>query len=261
MSTALILMYHQVDSPRSAREQRFCTPPGEFRRQMAWLRQGGYRGVSLDDIRAHVAGTATLPEKAVHVTFDDGFVGVLEHALPALQEHAMPATLFALPGRAGATNDWMWRRDFPRRALLSPQQLNLLADEGMSIGSHTRTHVRLTEIPPGQAEAEIGASKAELEDMLGREVSHFAYPYGLFDAAVRDMVIAAGYRSACSTRSGFNRPGEDAFLLRRIDVFGTDRLWQFRQKLHYGSNESSRLQPLAYYSRRLAARFGFQSGD
>jgi peptidoglycan/xylan/chitin deacetylase (PgdA/CDA1 family) len=169
----------------------------------------------------------------------------------------MPATLFALPGRTGDTNDWMWQRGFPRRALLSSRQLRLLADEGVTIGSHTRTHVRLTEIPAEQARAEIAASKTELEDLLGREVAHFAYPFGLFDAAIREMVVGAGYRSACSTRSGFNRPGEDPFLMRRIDVFGTDRLWQFRQKLQFGTNEASRLKPLAYYASRLTSRLGF----
>jgi hypothetical protein len=89
---------------------------------------------------------------------------------------------------------------------------------------------------------------------LGKEVAHFAYPYGLFNAEVREMVVRAGYRSACSTRAGFNRPGEDAFLLRRIDIAGTDKLWQFRQKLHHGSNQAARLQPLYYYAGRVAAR-------
>jgi peptidoglycan/xylan/chitin deacetylase (PgdA/CDA1 family) len=256
MSRVVILMYHQVDTPCSDREQRFCTPPAEFRRQMAWLKRVGYRAVGMEDIVAHVAGASRLSDPAVHITFDDGFVGVLEHALPALKEHGIPATLFAVPGRAGGTNDWMWRRDFPRRALLSPAQLRLLAEEGMTVGSHTRTHARLPELPPQEAQAEIAGSKAELEDLLGREVAHFAYPYGLFDAAVRDGVASAGYRSACSTRSGFNRPGEDCFLLRRIDIFGTDRLWQFRQKLQYGANEASRLRPLTYYAGRAAARLG-----
>lgn len=256
MSVVLILMYHQVDCPRSPLEQRFCTPPEDFARQMAWLGRAGYRGVSLDDIRAHVAGERRLSGNAVHITFDDGFVGVLEHALPALQEHAMPATLFALPGQTGATNEWMWRRNFPRRAIMSAEQLRLLAREGISIGSHTRTHARLTELPPEQATREIADSRKELEDMLGQAVEYFAYPFGLFNEAVRDMVAKAGYRAACSTRSGFNRPGEDIYLLRRIDVFGTDKLWQFRQKLRFGNNEASLLQPMAYYGRRLGARLG-----
>jgi len=256
MSRALILMYHQVDTPATVQEQRFCSPPAEFRRQMLWLKQAGFRPVSLEAILAHVADGAPLPEKAVHITFDDGFVGVLEHAWPILQDLGMPATLFALPARAGEVNDWMAHRDYPRRALLSAIQLRLLADEGMTIGSHTRTHVMLSETPPADAEKEIADSKRELEDMLGREVAHFAYPFGRFNADVRNMVVRSGYRSACSTRSGFNKAGDDPFLLRRIDVSGTDRLWHFRQKLRFGTNEASRLRPLSYFAGRLAARLG-----
>jgi peptidoglycan/xylan/chitin deacetylase (PgdA/CDA1 family) len=256
MSRPVILMYHQVDVPISAQELRFCTPPAEFAGQMNWLIDAGYRAVGLDDILAHVEGQVQLPEKSVHVTFDDGFVGVLEHALPTLMKLRIPSTLFALPQRTGAVNDWMHQRGFPRRALLSQPQLRVLADEGMTIGSHTCTHARLPDLRPDAAEGEIALSKRELEEMLGREVSHFAYPYGLFNEDVRKMVEQAGYRSACSTRSGFNRPGEDPFLLRRIDIAGTDKLWQFRQKLHYGVNGASRLQPLIYYAGRVAAHLG-----
>jgi peptidoglycan/xylan/chitin deacetylase (PgdA/CDA1 family) len=249
-------MYHQVDSPAAENERRFCTPPADFQAQMRWLVDAGYQPVKLEDILNHVAGNAPLPERSVHVTFDDGFVGVLDHALPTLKSLGIPATLFALPGRDGKTNDWMWQRGFPRRALMSSEQLRLLAEEGICIGSHTRTHVRLTEVAPEVAREEIRSSKQELEDVLGREVVHFAYPYGLFNLDVRDIVVRAGYRSACSTRSGFNCPGEDPFLLRRIDISGRDRLWQFRQKLQYGINDAHWLQPLRYYAGRAAARLG-----
>jgi peptidoglycan/xylan/chitin deacetylase (PgdA/CDA1 family) len=148
----------------------------------------------------------------------------------------------------------MHARGFPRRALLSAAQLRLLADEGMTIGSHTCSHARLTEVDADAAQAEIADSRRELEDLLGREVAHFAYPYGLFDPSVREMVVRAGYRSACSTRAGFNRPSEDPFLLRRLDIAGTDRPWQFRQKLRHGTHQASRWQPLAYYAGRVAAR-------
>jgi peptidoglycan/xylan/chitin deacetylase (PgdA/CDA1 family) len=223
---------------------------------MEWLVHEGYRAVDIEAVVDHVAGAARLPDKAVHVTFDDGFVGVLEHALPALKRFGIPATLFALPRRVGRSNDWMRGRGLPRRPLLSAHQLRALAGEGFTIGSHSCTHVRLPEVPPDVARTEITASKAELEAMLGREVRHFAYPYGACNDVVREMVITAGYRSACSTRSGFNRQGEDLFQLRRIDIAGTDRLWQFRQKLTYGSNATSRLRPLAYVARRVGARLG-----
>jgi len=256
MSQPLILMYHQVDRPRSKREHRFCTPPDEFNYQMAWLIESGYTAVGLNDMVSYVSNNGDLPDKAVHITFDDGFIGVLEHAFPALKKHGIPATLFALSGRTGATNDWMWQRGFPQRPLLSREQLRMLAEEGMVIGSHTRTHAKLTEISIDQAKSEIVDSKKELEDIIGKEVAHFAYPYGLFNSTVRDLIEHAGYSSACSTRSGFNRIGEDKYLLRRIDVFGTDRLWQFRQKLRFGVNEATRLKPLAYYANRIVSKLG-----
>lgn len=256
MSRVLVLMYHQVDLPRTAREARFCTRPQDFDQQMRWLQENGYTAVSLDVVVAHVRGQQRLPEKAIHITFDDGFVGVLEHAWPVLEQRRIPATLFVVSERLAATNDWMHTRGFPRRAILSPAQLRALADAGMTLGSHTCTHARLPEVDSTQAMQEIARSKAQLEDLLGQPVLHFAYPYGAFNEAVRGQVIAAGYQSACSTRSGFNRPGEDPYLIRRIDIYGTDRLWQFQQKLRFGMNDAARTYPLRYYLQRLQQRIG-----
>lgn len=249
MNRSVILMYHLVDHAQSERERRFCTPPGEFRRQMEWLIRAGYQPVALGDIAAG-------RERAVHITFDDGFACVLEHAAPVLREFGLPATMFAVSGRLGRTNDWMTERGFPERPLLSAEGLHTLREFGFSIGSHTRSHARLTDLDPVAAHDEIAGSKTELEDRLGVEVRYFAYPYGKENPLVRDLVVDSGYAGACSTRSGFNRPGDDSFLLRRIDIFGTDRLWQFRQKIAWGINEASRLYPLKYYRGRIAARIG-----
>jgi len=256
MNRALILMYHQVDTPLSERERRFCTPPDEFARQMEALVEGGFTPLSLDETLACLRGQASWPSKAVHVTFDDGFTGVLEHALPVLQRLSIPATLFAVSDRLGMDNDWMHSRGFPKRDIMTGDQIKALRAGGMTIGSHTRSHVRLTEISAEAVADEVRTSKQRIEDLLGEPVHYFAYPYGLQDGAVRNAVENAGYLAACSTRSGFNRPGEDLYLLRRIDVFGTDRLWQFRQKLHFGHNETSRFYPIKYYAGRLGARLG-----
>lgn len=257
MSRALILMYHQVDTPRSAQEHRFCTPPGEFTRQMDHLVEA-YTPIAMDELLAGIRGERPLPERAVHVTFDDGFTGVLEHAAPILATRSIPATLFAVSGRIGRSNDWMTGRGFPERPLVTAAQLRELEAMGFVIGSHTQSHARLTEIDSRHITAEVADSKRALQDTLGKDVPYFAYPYGLQNDAVRDAVVAAGYRAACSTMSGFNRRGQDAYLMRRIDVFGTDRQWQFRQKLRFGRNESSRLYALEYYAARFKARLGLR---
>jgi peptidoglycan/xylan/chitin deacetylase (PgdA/CDA1 family) len=256
MSRALILMYHLVDTPRSDLERRFCTTPTDFSRQMAYLAESGYTALTMAQLCDCMEGGAPMPPKAIHITFDDGFTCVLDHAAPVLRRHCFPATMFAVSDRMGSCNDWMTGRGFPERTILTANGLHALEDAGFSIGSHTRTHARLPDIPAEAAKEEISSSKLRLEDALGKAVDYFAYPYGKFSEPVRDLVVGSGYRAACSTRSGFNRPGEDLFLLRRIDIFGTDRLWQFKQKLKFGINEATRTYPLRYFGRRIVANLG-----
>lgn len=256
MKQTVILMYHIVAEPLSGQEARFCCTPRRFEAQMRHLRSAGMRLLTLDEIADALDGRAEWPNEGVAVTFDDGFADTFANALPVLARYRIPATMFALSDRIGAGNDWMSARGFPARRLMSAAELKEMAAAGITIGSHTRTHPRLPELDPEQKQDEIRGSRTRLEDLLGRRVDHFAYPYGLFDEGARRAIEAAGYRSACSVRSGFNGPGADRFLLRRVEVFGGDTLWQFRQKLKFGANRVSRLYPLRYYAGRIASRLG-----
>jgi hypothetical protein len=101
---------------------------------------------------------------------------------------------------------------------------------------------------------EIADSKARLEDLLSHPVQHFAYPHGIYNKAVRSTVQQSGYLSACSTRSGFNNNETDRYELRRIEVFGSDRLWNLKQKLKFGTNDDSWTLPLKYYTQRVLSR-------
>ncbi|MFN3920500.1 MAG: hypothetical protein ACK4JF_09485, partial [Methylohalobius sp.] len=64
----------------------------------------------------------------------------------------------------------------------------------------------------------------------------------------------AGFTLACSTRSGFNHLGRDLLVLHRIEVKGTDRLWQLKQKLIFASHEANLALPLRYYTQRLKTK-------
>ena len=255
MSRILILMYHSVAQPRSAAERSFCCRPERFARQMRHLRQSGMPVLSLDELIAGYRGQRELPERGVVVTFDDGFGDFYRNAMPILLEHRIPATLFMVSGGVGGRNDWQ-SDAFSHRELLSPEQLAAVRDAGFCIGSHTRSHPRLPLLAedPAALRQELEGSKRDLEDRLGTPVRHFAYPYGQFTPQIRDAVAQAGYHSACSVQPGFNQPGTDPFALRRIDVFGTDSLWQFRLKLRFGANEVSAQSLARYYGGRLWAR-------
>lgn len=256
MSRIVVLMYHIIAEPLAAGEAKYCCAPARFEAQMRHLAESGMRLLTLDQIADAYDVRTAWPPAGVVVTFDDGFAETFVNALPVLMRYRIPATMFALSDRIGASNDWMSRRGSPTRPLMSAAQLKEMAAAGIGIGSHTRTHPRLTELDANAKRDEIRGSKAGLEDVLGRAVDYFAYPYGLFDEESTQAVADAGYRAACSVRSGFNGPAVDRFALRRIEVFGADTLWQFRQKLKFGANEVSRLYPLRYYAGRVAARLG-----
>lgn len=258
MSTATVLMYHSLGEARSEEELRYCCSPKLFARQMQWLRASGYRVLPLRSVVRGVTGLEPLPPQAVAITFDDGFADFREHAVPILTRNGFPATVFVVSGYIGHTNEWMQARGFPARPLLSAPALRELSAHGIEVGSHTRTHPRLDELVNNEVEAELRDSRKALEDILGSPVRYFAYPYGRFNDAVR-KAVSETYEAACSTRSGFNRRGDDHYAIRRLEIRGGDSLWTFRQKLRFGAHDANAWFALTYYGRRLASRLGLSN--
>ena len=255
MNRVTLLMYHIIDHPLSDKEARYCCAPELFEKHMRHLAESG-RMIGLEDLWSALNGDRDLMPDAVAVTFDDGFAATFDHALPALLRYRIPATMFVVSGRVGGYNDWMTPRGFPQRALMTEKQIFAMRDAGVTMGSHTRTHPRLSGLDPDLLAAEITGSRTDLEMLLGQEVKDFAYPFGLYDGAAREAVRAAGYRTACSTRAGFNSADISRYELRRIEVYGWDALWRFRQKLKYGRNESGFAFPITYYLGRARTHLG-----
>ncbi len=254
MTRFLILMYHMIREPEDRREARYACPPGRFRSHLEALKRWGFEPVSLDRIARHLHEDAPLPEKAVAVTLDDGFADNYHDAFPILQELSVPATVFLATGHLGKTNAWM--RDWPQHPMLNWEQIREMHRHGIDFGGHTVTHCHLDQVPEPQARAEIGDCKRVIEDRLGSPCHHFAYPYGRFDDTAVEIVRENGYRSACTTRPGFNHRSRDPFVLHRIEVQGTDTVGSLKRKLTFGTNEGGLGVPLKYYANRLKERLG-----
>jgi peptidoglycan/xylan/chitin deacetylase (PgdA/CDA1 family) len=237
MSSAAILMYHAIDAPRFDSERRFCVPGKVFHRQIEALKADGWTFLPLGQTVSSLRSGCGLPPKAISLTIDDGFACAHEQALPTLAELNVPATLFVVADRLGANNDWDSSKEGKGRRIVTRRELQELSDAGIDIGSHTLTHPRLTTISQDQLRSEVRDSKTRLEDITGRPVTHFAYPYGEFDAAACEEVAAAGYLSACSTIPGKVNKDTNLYLLRRIEVMGWDSLCKLRLKLRLGINE------------------------
>ena len=98
-------------------------------------------------------------------------------------------------------------------------QVQLLHEGGMTIGSHTMSHARLSTLPADDAYAELEQSRQLLEEKLGAPVDLLGYPAGDYNQDVVDLVAEAGYRAAYTTEPGPVRPGDNPLTLRRVGVW------------------------------------------
>jgi peptidoglycan/xylan/chitin deacetylase (PgdA/CDA1 family) len=210
-----ILTYHRVGLPRGGRTEPLTVPPDRFARQMRMLRRLGYAAVGMDEVAGWLGGAA-LPARVAALTFDDGYGDLYESVFPLLAEMKLSATIYVVSDMEDAA----WRRDSSPHPLplLTAAQMREMAAGGVTFGSHTRTHRRLTECPPPELREEVAGSRKKIEDVLGREVRHFCYPYGAFDDRVVDAVRDAGYRTAVTTVKDSVRPGADPLRLPRWNV-------------------------------------------
>jgi peptidoglycan/xylan/chitin deacetylase (PgdA/CDA1 family) len=219
-----ILTYHSLDDSGSI----ISVSPTAFRAHMQALRDKGFAGIALGRLLDAWDGRASLPARPVVLTFDDAFRNFAETARPILDSIGFGATVFAVAGRCGGTNDWPGQlARVPRLPLLSESELRDLAGAGFEIGSHGLTHAALDGLPPAEAEREVVGSKRALEDALGRSVEVLAYPYGTSGAGVRALA-AAHYRASCGVEMAVARATHDRHALPRIDVYYLRRPGFFR---------------------------------
>jgi O-antigen biosynthesis protein len=235
MSGCVALMYHVIGEPGVEKERQWCCSAAAFRDQMQLLRDSGYNVVSMSQLVGWMERRAELPPDAVCITIDDGTRCIVDAALPVLSAMAFPAIAYVVSGRLGADNDWLQRSGWSPRKLVDAADLRALATEGIEIGSHSVSHADLSVATPARIESELRDSKRRLEDVLGREVAHFAYPLGRLSRRARDAAEAAGYRSACTVEDGRIRRSDDRFRLSRVEVYNRDDLDTFARKVRRAS--------------------------
>ncbi|MEN3432659.1 polysaccharide deacetylase family protein [Brucella melitensis] len=219
-----ILLYHQI-APLPAKNIPFrglLVHPDRFRSQMRWLKRLGYQGLSLRDAMPYIKGEKT--GKVAVITFDDGYLNVLENAGPVLAEYGFTATNYFVANQVGGSNVWDQPIGVPKTPCMSVAQLREWADLGHEVGAHTLDHVALSKVPEDEARRQIAQSKTVLEDMLGTQVTNFCYPYGDNTPLHREMVREAGYETATTTVRARARPTDDPFGIPRIYVRRRD-LW------------------------------------
>ena len=231
-----VLFYHRVsDDP-----DPLAISPRRFEEQMDLLAAEGFRVVDVVEAGRLLTSGERI-DRVVALSFDDGYRDVAEHALPVLERRRFRATVFVATGVADGTARFSWYARQPP-VLGWSDIVALDAGSALTFEAHTVTHPNLTALTEDAAAREIGDSKCELEAKLGRPVTGFCYPAGLYGARERELVARAGFEVATTCEPGANTPASDPLELRRTAIDGGDRPADFRAKLAGGHDRSSALR-------------------
>jgi peptidoglycan/xylan/chitin deacetylase (PgdA/CDA1 family) len=206
MTDVLVLCYHAV-SERWPSD--LAVTPAQLHEQLSFALSRGYHGATFT-----AAVTDPPTAKTLAVTFDDGYRSVLDLALPILERLGLPASVFVPTAWVGARGPMSWPgidrwTGGPWQDELTPlswEDLGLLAGGGWEIGSHSRTHPRLSSLDDARLAAELGESRRECERGLGRPCTSIAYPYGDVNARVVAAAREAGYLAGASLPARPHRP-------------------------------------------------------
>lgn len=102
---------------------------------------------------------------------------------------------------------------------MNAEELERLASGGLiEIGGHTASHGPLDAIDPATAASEIAGCRAQLRDMIGRDVTSFSFPFGRFRPGTPNLVRDAGFQRACNSAHHIAYPETDPFRIPRISV-------------------------------------------
>jgi peptidoglycan/xylan/chitin deacetylase (PgdA/CDA1 family) len=243
-SGVVILAYHRVGG---GTDLELDLEPQTFDEQMAWLASNASPATidSSLDLLNHGEG-----DDAVVVTFDDGTADFIEHALPSLVEHRVPATYYL------ATAFIEEQRPFPDNG--TPMTWNAVREAVstglVTVGSHTHSHAVFDKLDPQQALEEIRRSRELIENRLGVPAVHFAYPKGVFGGERNEAHIAEHFRSAALANCGVNVYGSTNDLrLDRSPIQRGDGMTFFKKKAQGGMRLEGQLRALLNRRRYDAA--------
>lgn len=222
----LILCYHAIEDHRDDPVlSQFSIRREEFDAQLDSLIRRGFVFVGPDSLAAFAAG-ASLPRRAVLLTFDDCYAELPVIAREMLQPRRIKPIAFAVTGVS--SNEWDQQRGSAILPLLSGDQLRDLPSLGVEIGCHSRTHRDLRVLNDDERRTETAGAAQDLVEAGLPRPRFFAYPYGECDAAAKEAAGKAGYVAAMGLEQRYANGASNPLDLPRIMILAKDRGWRFR---------------------------------
>ena len=182
-SHGVILLYHHVasDTPPST-----SISPENFRNHLEYLRDNEFNVIPLDQMVENLRAGNPIPDKAVAITFDDGYISIYEEAFPMLQSFNFPFTLFLSTGPI----------DRNQNNYMTWDQIREMSDAGVIIANHMVEHPYMLEKYANEdddawlqrLESELISAEQRILNETGQTHRYLAYPYGEFDQDIKTML-------------------------------------------------------------------------
>lgn len=209
-----ILCYHQVRNwlHRDGKVGKdYIVEIQNFKDQMKMLADSGYNTILPEQLYAYLNTGAKLPNKPIMLTFDDTDDDQYTVVRPTLDKLGFKAVYFIMTvsiGKKGKFTDYM-----------TSEQIKQLSDEGNIIGSHTYDHKNFKKYAGKDWEEQLDKPTKKLEEITGKKMTEFAYPFGLWNAEGIPELKKRGFRMAYQLAT--KRDEKDPlFTIRRIIASG-----------------------------------------
>ena len=167
-----VLCYHQIREWRgneSRGVKDVVVPPATFKSHLQLLADSGYQTVLPDDLYAYLATGKPLPAKPIMLTYDDSDHDQYAIAAPEMKKHGFKGVFFIMTVSLG------------RSIYMNRTQIKELSDEGHVIASHTWDHKNVKKYKEEDWETQIVKPARQLEEITGKPVQYFAYPFGAWN--------------------------------------------------------------------------------
>jgi peptidoglycan/xylan/chitin deacetylase (PgdA/CDA1 family) len=222
-----ILMYHYVGQlPKDPDPYRveLTVSTQRFREHLEYLISQGYSSVSLYEVNNALLSGSPLPAKPIILTFDDGYRDHYENVFALLREFNLRGTFFVITGYA----------DQGLSQYLSWAQIEEMAQQGMWIEPHTKSHIDLRERSREQLIYEIVGSVESIQAHTGQSGAIFAYPGGRYDNQTLSVIQDTPIRRAVTTQHGALLTSDNFYELPRLRVSGEMSVTALDQLLRSG---------------------------
>ena len=208
----LVLYYHEL----SERASPLCVSPELFGEHLRAIELGGATTLTAGELAAALR-RGDVPERAVVITFDDGFAAAVREARPRLDARGMRATFYCVADHLGGMNDWPTQPPETELARLAgAKELAALAGDGHEIGAHGWSHAPLD--VDADLERELVDAPARLAAEVGVEITTLAYPYGATPTPAARALVEETYSAAFGTAIGRVQVDSPLWNLPRVDA-------------------------------------------